>query len=203
MDDGAEPPESVTRMLREWSGGDREALNRLIPIVYDELRRIAHRCLDRERDGHTLSTTGVVHEAYLKLQRQQGVVCENRTHFYAIAARSMRQILVDYARKLATSKREHERAGLTVEVPDVSRVTGLVDLIALHDALNELESFDSRQSQIVELRFFAGMSIEEAAEVLDLSPATLKREWTIARAWLFQQIGGGVAFRHPSDAGDE
>ena len=189
MDSTEVPPESVTGMLHQWSGGDRDVLHRLIPTVYSELHRIAHRCLARERSGHTLSTTALVHEAYVRLQSQSGIDFQNSTHFYAIAARSMRQILVDYARKLATAKRDHDKVALTVEMPDSVTPLGIVDLIDLDDALERLGAFDVRLSQIVELRFFAGMSIEETAGILETSPAGVKRDWTIARAWLFHQIG--------------
>ncbi len=177
----------VTELLARWRGGDEEALQALVPLVYEELHRIAHRYLLRERPGHTLQSTALVHEAYLRLVDQAPIDTRDRTHFVAIAARLMRQILVDYARSHQAAKRG---AGRRVEVEAALGVpdTKATDVVALDDALNELARLDERQSRIVELRYFGGMTNEETAEALGISPATVKREWNVAKAWLSRQI---------------
>ncbi|MDT5269217.1 MAG: hypothetical protein QOH49_1403 [Acidobacteriota bacterium] len=186
-------PEEVTQILQEVSGGDREAPARLMPLVYDELRRLADHYLRQERADHTLQPTALVHEAYLRLVDQTRVDWQNRAHFFGVAAQLMRRILVDYARRHQTSKRGGLRQKLTLdEAVDYSQ-TRDVDLVRLDDALTALAQFDARQSQIVELRFFGGLTIEETAEALGISPATVKVDWNMAKAWLRREIGGGDA----------
>lgn len=181
-------PPTISQLLVEWSEGDRAALDRLMPLVYDELRRLARSYLRRERPDHTLQATALVHEAYLRLIDQHSVSWQNRAHFFGIASQMMRRILVNHALAKATAKR-----GGPTEKLSLDRALGFarerhIDLIALDDALKELEMVDTRQSRIVELRFFGGLSIEETAEVLKLSSATVKREWSTARLWLRRQI---------------
>jgi RNA polymerase sigma factor (TIGR02999 family) len=186
--DSENRPHEVTAMLLDWSKGDREALSRLMPMVYDELRRIARRYLRREREGHTLQTTALVHEAYFRLIDQQRVSWQNRSHFFGIAAQMMRRILVDYARGQQAEKRGGEVAKLSldeaIEIADQREV----DLIALDDALDALAQLDEQQSRIVELRFFGGLTVEETAEVVGASPATVKRDWSMAKAWLLREL---------------
>jgi RNA polymerase sigma factor (TIGR02999 family) len=181
---GTPTDERVTDLLRAAQGGDRVAFDALIPLVYEALRRIAHRKLTGERASHTLSTTDLVHEAYLKLVRLDRIEWQGRAHFLAIAAQSMRNILVDYALRRKAAKRGggREEAG-PVEDLAVAEAPGS-DLLALHEALGRLERIDARRSRVVECRFFAGMSIEETAEALGVSPASVKRDWALARAWL-------------------
>jgi len=180
----------VTGLLLRWRKGDREALEQLIPLVYDELRRLARQRLRRERSDHTLQSTALVHEAYLRLAGQNPPEWQNRAHFFAIAARVMRQILVEHARARLTAKRGSGAFTLaldeSISVPN--RVN--LDMIALDRALTELSQQDDQQSRIVELRFFSGLTIEDTSEVLGISPATVKREWMIARAWLFRAMTG-------------
>jgi len=179
----------ITELLHRWRAGDHAALDALMPIVYEELRRIAHNCLQRERGDHTLQSTAVVHEAYLRLVGGSGQF-ENRQHFFAVAARLIRQILVDYARKHRSIKRD---GGYKVALDEAIRVADKeVDLVDLDDALRELSRLDARQGRIVELRFFGGLSIEETAEVLSVSRATVERSWASARAWLFRQMQRNV-----------
>ena len=181
------PFESVSELLAKWEAGEREALHALVPLIYRDLRRQAHRYLRGERPGHTLQTTALVHEAFLRLHEQGPAHYENRAHFFAIAAQLMRQILVDHARAKKAAKRN---GGVRVTLEDVSGLTKSrdVDLIELDQALNSLAKLDSQQSLVVELRFFGGLSIEETAEVLDTSPATVKRHWTSARLWLHHEM---------------
>jgi RNA polymerase sigma factor (TIGR02999 family) len=183
------PPETVTALLQRWSAGDEAALDRLLPLVYGELRRLAASFLARERPGHTLQPTAVVHEAYLRLVDQQGVRVEDRGHFLAIAARLMRQILVDHARARDAAKRGGKTRKLTLDDGVISFERD-PELIALDDALSSLAELDVRQSRIVEMRFFGGLSIEETAEAVGISPATVKREWDSAKAWLRREISG-------------
>ncbi len=184
------PSDRVTELLVRWRAGDEDALQALVPLVYGELRAVAHRYLRRERPSHTLQSEALVHEAYLRLLDGRPVPTENRAHFVAVAARLMRQILVDYARSRQAAKRG---AGQTVELtlgieePQAPRA----DIVALDDALNALSRRDAQQGRIVELRFFGGLTIEEAAEALDLSPATVKRDWAMARAWLSREMKKG------------
>jgi len=184
----ASDTDKVTRLLSEWSGGNREALEQLLPMIYDELRRLAHSFLNRERPGHTLQTTALVHEAYLKLIDQRDARWQNRAHFFAIASQAMRRILTDSARKHLAAKRGGN--GEKVSLADVDAVTPERDraLLALDEALDKLAEIDPDQSRIVELRYFGGLTIEETAEVMKLSPATIKRDWAMARAWLHQAL---------------
>lgn len=183
--------ETVTVLLQLWSQGDQAALNRLMPLVYGELRRLAASFLAQERPGHTLQPTAVVHEAYLRLVDQPGIAIQNRAHFLAIAARLMRQILVDHARARTAVKRGGGAPRLVLEDSLLSLERG-PELIALDDALTSLAALDERQSRIVELRFFGGLSIAETAETVGVSPATVKREWDSARAWLRLEVGGAL-----------
>lgn len=178
----------VTRLLVSWSEGDKAALDQLAPLVYDELRQLADRHLRRERPGHTLQSTALVHEAYLRLIDQRNVHWQNRAHFFGVAAQMIRRILVDHARAHQAAKRGAGAAKLALdEALDAGRERDL-DLVALDDALQDLSRLDPQQSRIIELRFFAGLSIEETAEVMEISPATVKREWSSARAWLFREL---------------
>ena len=177
----------VTKLLEEYDSGNREALDELLPLVYDELRRLAHSYLTRERPDLTLQTTALVHEAYLKLIDQRSVNWENRAQFFALSATAMRRILLDNARRHTAEKRG---SGGKVALGDVGEISVDVnkDLIALDLALRELEQFDEKQAKIIELRYFGGLTIEETAKVLKISPATVKREWTLARAWLYRRM---------------
>jgi RNA polymerase sigma factor (TIGR02999 family) len=176
-------------LLVSWSRGDQAALEELMPLVYGELRRLASAYLRRERANHTLQSTALVNEAFLRLVNQQDVQWHNRAHFYAIAAQMIRRILVDYARAQHAEKRGAGAVKLELdEAIAVAPQAGDVDLLGLNDALEQLARLDQRQSRIVELRFFAGLSIEETAEVMHLSPASIKREWQTARAWLFREM---------------
>jgi RNA polymerase sigma factor (TIGR02999 family) len=177
---------SVTELLAKWQAGADGAFDDALPLVYEELRRLAHHYMRQERPDHTLQSTALVHEAYLRLEKQGAGQFQNREHFVAICAQLMRQILVEYARGHRAAKRD---GGLKLELDDaVAFKSKSVDLVALDDALTELARMDPRQSQIVELRFFGGLSIEETGGVLNLSPATVKRDWTTARAWLRRQL---------------
>ena len=178
----------VTRLLIRWRGGDEEALEQMLPLVYDELRRQANRYLRRERAGHSLQTTALVHEAYLRLVEQTHLNWQNRAHFFAVCAQLMRRILVDHERRRKATKRGSGRFVVTLDEGAEQVEAGGEDLIALHDALDALSALDPQQGRIVELRYFAGLSIDETAEVLSISPATVKREWSIARAWLYNQL---------------
>ena len=180
--------ENVTKMLRDWRNGDQEALEQLIPVVYDELHRQAARYLRREHPGHTLQTTALIHEAYLRLIKQQNIEWQNRAHFYAIAARLMRQILVDHARRRQATKRGGSDIKVPLEEAMVISPGENVDLVALDEALTRLAAIDPQQSRIVELRYFSGLSVEETAEVLGVSSRTVNRDWNVAKAWLRQQI---------------
>ena len=182
----------MTALLESWSNGDPDALQRLMPLVYDELHRLARNYLRRERPDHTLQSTALVHEAYMRMVNQKTVQWQNRAHFFGVAAQSIRHILVDYARSYQTAKRGSGAHKLALDEAD--RVTkGLdIDLIALDDALNGLSALDPQQGRIVELRFFGGLSIEETAAVLKISPATVKRDWLMAKVWLYQNLSGVV-----------
>ncbi len=178
----------VTQLLQGWRQGDRKALDALLPLVYNELRRLAHFQLRRERLDHTLQSAALVHEAYLRLIGSDPPEWESRTHFFAIAAQLMRQILVDYARRRDAVKRGGSICKVSIdEVAATPRRTE-VDVVALDDALQALEKIDPRQSRVVELRFFAGLSLEEISEALDMGTATVQRDWTAARAWLHREM---------------
>lgn len=179
----------VTRLLVDWGGGNQRALEQLTPLVYSELRRLADRHLRRERPGHTLQATALVHEAWMKLIDQKNVQWQNRAHFFGIAAQIIRRILVDYARTRHASKRGAYAPKLSLDEALAVPQKRDVDLVALDDALDGLSKFDPQQGRIVELRFFAGLSIEETAEVLRISAATVKRDWVAAKAWLYREMG--------------
>lgn len=182
-------PENVTQLLVKWSEGDQKALDKLMPLVYSELRRLANNYLRRERQNHTLQPTALVNEAYLKLIDQRSAHWQNRSQFYGVAAQLMRRILVDHARQHQAAKRggsDQQRLSITsagelAQKPDI-------DLLALHEALEELKSFDSQQERIVELKFFGGLSIDETAELLGIGHATVERDWKMARAWLRRKL---------------
>lgn len=188
------PESSVTELLARWSGGDISAREALVPLVYDELRRIARRCLASRGADHTLQPTALVHEAYLRLVNRDSLTVRDRAHFYSMAAQMMRQILIDHARKKHAAK----RGGLAItlaldEASDRAPFAEAdLDLLALDDAMKQLALLDERQCKIVELRFFGGLSIEETAEVVDISQATAKREWATARVWLHRTITRGA-----------
>ena len=177
-------------MLKAWSGGDRQVAEDFMPLVYDDLRRQAHRFLRRERVNHTLQTTGLVHEAYIRLIDQKHVTWQNRAHFFGIASQMMRRILVNYAVERSREKRGGGAPRITLsEAIPGSCNENENELIALDQALVRLEKLDERQARIVEMKYFTGLTIEETAEVLSISPATVKREWTMAKAWLRAELG--------------
>jgi RNA polymerase sigma factor (TIGR02999 family) len=179
--------EHLTELLVRWSKGDKDALQSLIPVVYKELRRLAHHHLQRERRRQTLETAAVVHEAYLRLAKYSPRALRDRKQFFAMASGIMRQVLVDHARERQARKRD---AGIKLELtPEMAPIASRdLDLLALDEALERLEKLDARQSRIVELRYFAGLSIEETSEVLGMSPRTVTRDWLTARAWLQRQM---------------
>jgi RNA polymerase sigma-70 factor, ECF subfamily len=181
-------PHQITQLLIDWSRGDQAALDSLMPLVYAELRRLAHRYMRRERAGQALQTTALINEAYLRLIQQQHVQWHNRAHFFAIAAQLMRRILVDYARTRARAKRGGGALRVSLNEAAVSSQERGAELIALDDALQRLAVIDPRKSQVVELRFFGGLSIEETAEVLNVTSMTVVRDWKTARAWLRREI---------------
>ena len=183
-------PAEVTELLRRWSGGDVAARDSLVPLVYDELRRLARYYLASQRSDHTLQSTAIVHEAYLRLARRDNVHWENRSHFFAVAAQLIRRILVDHARKRNAAKRGGSNLTLLVDEAVEPSSQRELDLVALDDALKALAELDERQSRIIELRFFGGLSIEDTSRLLEISPATVKREWSTARAWLYEEISG-------------
>lgn len=188
-------PQQVTELLRSWAGGDRSALDRLVPLVHDELHRLAHRCMRQEQAGHTLQTTALVNEAYLRLVDADNVRWEDRTHFFAISATVMRRILVDFARARLAKKREAIllKAPVDLERLQVAAPQPDADIVALDDALQSLAVFDPRGARVVELRYFGGFTVEETAEVLGMSPRTVKRDWAAARAWLMGELQHGGA----------
>ncbi len=181
---------NVTQLLVGWGKGDKAALDQLLPIVYDELRRQAARYLRRERVGHTLQTTALIHEAYLRLVDQRNVQWQNRAQFFGIAAQLMRRILVDHARTKKRAKRGGSDIRVSLADAEGSVKAQELDVVALSEALDRLEQIDEQQSKIVELRFFSGLTVEETASVLDISPATVKRDWSMAKAWLHREISG-------------
>jgi RNA polymerase sigma-70 factor (ECF subfamily) len=186
----------VTRLLQAVSAGNEGALDQLVNLIYAELRRCAARHLRRERPDHTLSPTALVHEAYFKLVDQRTAQWQNRAQFLAVASQAMRRILVDYARTRVRVKRGGAQQQVAISSVDLATPERPLDLVALDAALDRLARRDERQSRIVELRYFAGLSVEETAEVLGVSPATVKRQWTIAKAWLFAELHGADATPH-------
>ena len=185
----------LTDLLLDWRRGDESALARLTPLVYDELRRIAHRYVQRERSGHTLQTTALVHEAYLRLAGDQRIEWQDRAHFFAVSAQVMRHILIDHARRRRYAK--HGGDATHVSLADANAMTPqrAKELISLDEALEELAKLDERKSRVVELRYFGGLSLEETAEVIEVSVMTVRRDWRAAKAWLFRRMkaeGGGM-----------
>ena len=178
----------VTQLLIQWSNGDKAALDKLMPLIYRELRQLARHYMSRERPGHTLQTTALVNEAYMRLVNRKGVHWQNRAHFFAIAAQLMRSILVDHARSHAYAKRGGGAHKIALDDAMAVSQQRAADVVALDDALKRLAEIDPQQSRIVELKFFGGLTIEETAEVLGLSPATIKREWSTAKAWLYHEV---------------
>ena len=179
----------VTGLLLEWQQGDNSALSRLTPLVYDELRRIAHRYMQRERDGHTLQTTALVNEAYLRLAGQRKFELQNRAHFFAVMAQVMRHVLIDHARRRRYDKRGGADAlQVPLDEAAVMTIERAAELIALDEALSELMKLDRRKARIVELRYFGGLSIEETAAALEISPMTVRRDWRAAKAWLYRAV---------------
>jgi RNA polymerase sigma factor (TIGR02999 family) len=184
-------PQEVTQLLLAWSHGDRAALDRLIPLVSTELHRLAHHYMRRERAGHTLQTTALVNEAYVRLVDASRVEWRDRAHFFAVSANLMRRILVDFARKRRYQKRGGGAVMIALDEDDIPGPQPGPDIVALDAALEALAAFDPRAASIVELRFFGGLTVEEAAEVVGVSPRTVKREWAAAKAWLLGEMGGG------------
>lgn len=178
----------VTTLLRKWSEGDQSALDQLTPLVYQELRRMAHQYMRQEKPGHVLQTSALINEAYLRLIDQRGIEWESRSHFFGIAARLMRRILVDDARRRHLLKRGGPNIQVSLDAALTISQEQAANVVALDEALKSLELRDKRQSQIVELRFFGGLSIEETAQVLKVSPGTVMRDWTFARAWLKSEM---------------
>lgn len=182
-------PENITHLLKEWNDGDERALDRLTPLVYEELRQQAARYLRRERQNHTLQTTALINEAYLRLIDAKEVRWQGRAHFFAIAANLMRRILVDHARRRDAEKRGGSQIRLTLDRAVARAEQSEVDVMAIDQALTRLAIIDEQQAQIVELRYFSGLSVEETAMALGISPRTVKRDWSVARAWLRREIG--------------
>jgi len=185
------PKEEVTQLLIAYGQGDRQALDRLLPVVYSELHGIAARQMRRERADHTLNATALVHEVYLKLMDQNQISWQNRAHFFAIAARAMRQVLISYARKHNAEKRGGGTPNTLLDGKEIALGERADELIALDEALTHLASFDERLAQVVEYRFFGGLTIEETAAVLDVSTMTVKRDWNKAKAWLYRELHAG------------
>lgn len=182
-------PENITQLLNQWSDGDERALDRLTPLVYQELRQQAARYLRRERPGHTMQTTALINEAYLRLIDAKEVRWQGRAHFFAIAANLMRRILVDHARQRNAAKRGGSPVHVTLDRIVATANQSKADVLAIDEALTKLAAVDRQQAQIVELRFFSGLSVEETAAALGISPRTVKRDWSVARAWLRREIG--------------
>ena len=179
----------VTELLLAWSNGEKAALESLAPLVYKELHRLAHHYMSRERPDHTLQTSALVNEAYLRLVDQKRVQCQNRAHFFAISAQLMRQILINHAQSRRCLKRGRGARKVSLDRAIIVSEERSEDLLALDDALNELAKADPRKSKVVELRFFGGLSVEETAEALNVSPVTVMREWRVAKAWLYRELG--------------
>jgi len=183
----ADLPRETVQLLREWSKGDRTALDRLMPLVYEELRQLARRYMATERPGHTLQTTALIHEAYLRLIDQQEAP-QNRAHFFAIAAQAMRRVLLDHARTRDAAKRGGGSPKTSLEEAELPSQEQAEELVALDQALRALEAVDPRKSQVVELRYFGGMSVDETAEVLEVAPVTVMRDWKLAKAWILRHL---------------
>lgn len=184
----SDPPKQITQLLRKWGSGDREALESVIPMVYDELRRLARRYMSRERPGHTLQTSALVNEAYLKLAGQRKVYWQNRSQFYGIAAQIMRRILVDYARNKKALKCGGDGIRVSMAQAEANSDERAMEVLLLDEALTKLEALDPELCRVVELRFFAGLTIPETASTLNISVDMVKREWNSAKAWLSRQL---------------
>jgi RNA polymerase sigma factor (TIGR02999 family) len=183
-------PREVTQLLLAWNAGDESALGKLVPLVYEELRRLAKRQMGRERPDHTLQTTALIHEAYLRLVDIRNVHWQNRAHFFALCARLMRRILVDFARSRRYAKRGGGAQAVSLgQSPTISPERS-TDLVAVDDALRALSRIDARKGQVVELRFFGGLTVEETAEALKVSPETVRRDWKLAKVWLLRELSG-------------
>lgn len=180
--------QEVSQLLRAWNDGDQDALDKLMPLVYEELRRMARRHMDRQGPGHMLQTTALIHEAFLRLVNQKEPHWQNRVHFFAVAASAMRQILVDYARARHALKRGGEGFVISLDEAAVASNEREADMVALDDALESLAAIDRRKCQVVEMRYFGGLSVEETAEVLKVSPETVARDWRLARTWLLREL---------------
>ncbi|HEX7316817.1 MAG TPA: sigma-70 family RNA polymerase sigma factor [Pyrinomonadaceae bacterium] len=185
-------PQEITKLLADWHAGDADALERLAPLVYAELRRIARRQMGREREGHTLQATALVNEAYLRLAGGEALALQDRAHFYAVCAQVMRHVLVDHARGHARDKRGGGAPHVPLDEAANAAARDSDQLVALDEALRGLEEVDPRKARVVALRYFAGLGIEETAEVLGISPTTVRREWRRAKAWLYRAVAGGV-----------
>jgi RNA polymerase sigma factor (TIGR02999 family) len=184
------PPHEISQLLDEWSKGNQAALDKLYPLVYDELRRMAHRYMNRERKGHTLQTTALINEAYLRLVEQKHVHWANRAHFFGISAQIMRRILIDHARRYEYTKRGGRAQRISLDEAAVVAKERGRELLALDEALNRLGEMDQRRSQVVELRFFGGLDNDEISALLKISANTVTRDWNLARAWLYRELGG-------------
>ncbi|HEU5237399.1 MAG TPA: sigma-70 family RNA polymerase sigma factor [Pyrinomonadaceae bacterium] len=178
----------VTQLLNDWQDGDRSALEKLTPLIYEELRRIAHRYVQRERSGHTLQTTALVNEAYVRLAGHKTPVWQSRSHFFAVTAQVMRHILIDHARRRRYLKHGGQLQQVSLEEASLMTEHRAAELMALDEALDELKQFDSRKSKVVELRYFGGLSLEETATTLGMSAMTVRRDWRAAKAWLFRRM---------------
>jgi RNA polymerase sigma factor (TIGR02999 family) len=183
-------PSNVTQLLRAWSAGEENALEQLIPVIYDELHRLAHRYMARERAGHLLETTALINEAYLKLADIESLDWQSRAHFYAISAQQMRRILVDYARSRNAKKRGGSAFPVTLDEASIAPAEEGVDLAALDEALFALALFDERKAKVVEMRFFGGFSVRETAGALSVSEDTVLRDWRLAKSWLLRELSG-------------
>lgn len=193
MEDNASPSPQVTQLLVAWGEGDQVARDQLMSLVYEELHRLAHRYMKRESPGHTLQTSALVNEAFVRLVDQKNVRWQNRAHFFGIAAQMMRRILVDYARSRNYAKRGGGAAQISLDEALIVSDERSAEVVNVHEALERLAEFDARKSQIVELRFFGGLSIDETAEVLSVSPGTVMRDWTLAKAWLRREISSDAS----------
>jgi RNA polymerase sigma-70 factor (ECF subfamily) len=193
MKDPARSPHEITQLLAEWSDGNQTALNKLYPLVYDELHRMANHYMKRERQDHTLQTTALIHEAYVRLVDQKNVHWANRAHFFAISAQIMRRILIDHARRHAYGKHGGGAQKVSLDETAIVASNPASDMLLLDEALNRLAEMDPRRGQVVELRYFGGLNNEEIAGVLKISENTVTRDWNMARAWLYQELSGSVA----------
>jgi RNA polymerase sigma factor (TIGR02999 family) len=188
MDAPSVSPHRVTQLLAEWSNGDSAALTELTPLVYEELRRIAHHYMEGQRPDHTLQTTALVNEAYLRLADQTNPSWQNRAHFFAVAARAMRQIVVDYARSQQSQKRGGGLLRIELDEAAIISPAESKEIVDLHEALERLATLDSRKAQVVELKYFGGLNYDEMAEVLKISRVTVRRDWRVAKAWLYTEL---------------